>query len=223
MGQSDLTDSCGDLRQAVSDEEFTLGRTWDVQLALALLEATSGLGLKSPFWDVQYTSLLPKPEVVSSSIPFCMAPADLHEQPEAIREAAQKQKERLRNIGITHDPAGHRVTALAESRLGDASHVVTPLEWAFACVRSRVFNGADQKGDSGGCFALVPVIDSCNHSFDPNCEFERDQESESFRLVALRDIEDGAECTICYGNHDNSRLLKQYGFTVEGNPFGAHV
>ena len=35
----------GDLREPLSDEQITTGRTWDVQLALALLDATAGTGL----------------------------------------------------------------------------------------------------------------------------------------------------------------------------------
>ena len=35
----------GDLREPLSDEQITIGRTWDMQLALALLDATAGTGL----------------------------------------------------------------------------------------------------------------------------------------------------------------------------------
>lgn len=35
----------GDLREPLTDEQIIAGRTWDVQLALALLDATAGTGL----------------------------------------------------------------------------------------------------------------------------------------------------------------------------------
>ena len=35
----------GDLREPLTDEQITSGRTWDVQLALALLDATAGTSL----------------------------------------------------------------------------------------------------------------------------------------------------------------------------------
>jgi hypothetical protein len=35
----------GDLREPLTDEQIMAGRTWDVQLALALLDATAGTGL----------------------------------------------------------------------------------------------------------------------------------------------------------------------------------
>ena len=44
-GQDDLMwEIAGDLRLPVEDDEITRGRTWDIQLALALLQATSGAG-----------------------------------------------------------------------------------------------------------------------------------------------------------------------------------
>lgn len=39
----------GDLREPLTDEQIIAGRTWDVQLALALLDATAGTGLGGKF------------------------------------------------------------------------------------------------------------------------------------------------------------------------------
>ena len=39
------TSQVGDLREPLTDEQIMKGRTWDVQLALALLDATVGTGL----------------------------------------------------------------------------------------------------------------------------------------------------------------------------------
>jgi hypothetical protein len=246
-GQSELTEMAGDLRQPVDDTEYSLGRTWDAQMALALLEATAGAGLKNEWWDNTYTWLLPKPEDVAKSIPFCMSHNDLAEMPPHIRDAALAQKERLRNLlcrarngdgygsdtdALVNHRTSHRVLKLAAERLGGSlEHLqLTPIEWAFACVRSRVFNSDPSRAKrqekswelerDDDWFVMVPIIDSCNHSFSPNCEFESDKKEKTFRLRALRDIVDAEECTISYGDLDNTRLLRQYGFTLLDNPFG---
>lgn len=53
-----------------------VGRGWDLQLALALLDASMGTGLggqgesDGPFWDNYCAAYLPGPEAVT--VPFCM-------------------------------------------------------------------------------------------------------------------------------------------------------
>ena len=39
-----------------------------------------------------------------------------------------------------------------------------------------------------------------------------------FELVAIKKIQSGDEITISYGDYNNERLLKQYGFTIPDNP-----
>lgn len=64
-GQTDLCwEAAGDLRHPVSDEDFARGMTWDVRLALALLEATSSPQIGGKFWSV-YGRLLPQPHTVT--------------------------------------------------------------------------------------------------------------------------------------------------------------
>jgi len=265
LGQTELTNEIADLRYPITSQikEWT----WDIQLSLALLDATAGTGLKSKFWDDSYTWLLPKPE--SLTIPFTRSIKDLQNTNNTfgyssqVVEGALKQKQRLSKLFPEtkyeinkRNSKIHRVLGLALQRVKKLSRqeekksvsdemeskeieveeieeVCSPLEWAFACVRSRVFHHAPS--DS---FALVPIIDSCNHSLDPNCKLEADFDSEfdgdengdrvrvnnnnrdlrhnrsGFRLVALKPIQAGEELTISYGNYSNRRLLVQYGFTL---------
>ena len=64
-GQSDLCwEAAGDLRDPVSDEDFARGMTWDVRLALALLEATSDPQIGGQLWPV-YGRLLPQPHTIT--------------------------------------------------------------------------------------------------------------------------------------------------------------
>lgn len=64
-GQTDLCwEAAGDLRERVSDDDFARGLTWDVRLALALMEATADPKVGGRFWEL-YARLLPRPHTVT--------------------------------------------------------------------------------------------------------------------------------------------------------------
>eukprot|EP01036_Dinobryon_divergens_P046753 gene46753-62547_t len=164
LGQTDfLWDVCGDLRHPVSDDEYAIGRTWDVQLALALMDATAGTGLGGDFWDT-YTNNLPPPETLT--LPFCM-PEDalslIRDTP--IYIPAKKQQQRLHNLFPDLDNRDcHRITSYSMRKKGfSKDDIPSPLQWAFALIRSRCFQATSDM------FAVVPVLDLINHNFNPNC------------------------------------------------------
>jgi hypothetical protein len=67
--------------------------------------------------------------------------------------------------------------------------------------------------------AMVPYVDMVNHSFDPNTMWCFDDRSDSFILVAIRDIPANSEILDSYGDQPNVDLLLYYGFTLPDNPF----
>jgi hypothetical protein len=227
-GQLDasLDDPCiGDLRHPVpvgAPPEVT----WDVRLAFALLDATAGTSLaeSGDFFDA-YAWALQAPDALS--LPLCMSPYMLTQlQNPAMEAAAIAQQRRLASVaGMYGDVHAHRVT-LASWQRAQQAHPddvhrlpppLSPLQWAFALVRSRCFKaGAD-------VFAFVPLIDMANHAVaHPAAQFEfsnGDGIINGFALRAARALTPGDEVTICYdGTHSNDRLMTQYGFTVDGNP-----
>jgi hypothetical protein len=144
----------------------------------------------------------------------------------AMEAAAIAQQRRLASVaGMYGDVHAHRVTAAAWRRAQQAHPddvhrlppPLSPLQWAFALVRSRCFKaGAD-------VFAFVPLVDMANHAVaHPAAQFEfsnGDGVIKGFALRAARALTPGDEVTICYDStHSNDRLMTQYGFTVDGNP-----
>ncbi|BDA41168.1 Protein PLASTID TRANSCRIPTIONALLY ACTIVE 14 [Coccomyxa sp. Obi] len=183
------------LREAVQDNPEL---PWDLLLAVALLDAYAGDG--GAFWQHYARELLPAP--ASLSLPFCL-PQDLLEelQHEEVLVGAQKQQERLTAMLPQH--------AQPTSPSG-----CTWMQWAFACVRSRVF----QLGP--GFYAFVPFMDMANHALPPVAAFR--PHGNAVELVAIADATEGDEATISYApleGHSNQRLMQQYGFVIEGgNP-----
>ena len=66
---------------------------------------------------------------------------------------------------------------------------------------------------------MVPFLDLANHSNSPNASFQVDPVENCVNLIALKDIESGAEVLIQYGEKGNEELMFQYGFAIEDNPF----
>lgn len=228
-GQTDFSfDLFGDLRECVSEEEEGRGRTWDINLAIALIMATCGenLAASGAFWD-SYRGAFPSPESVT--VPFFLSQSMLDElQDERLKVNALSQRSRVQSI-VTN------ANAPAPEGFEQA------LLWAFAMVRSRCFQVSDD------WFAMVPIVDIANHDAVPSAKFEivtpsnaqipatqSEEEAEEALfatgvcvLRATRDLAEGDPVTISYGGSDsdngggaysNERLLVQYGFTIDGNP-----
>ena len=133
-----------------------------------------GAELSSPFWD-NYISYLNLPEAVTNV--FCWNPSlilSLESDSENIEvvNGALLQKKRLITIcNDLTDLESHRSTLNSVFKISskfpkyilDLSNIIpTPLEWAYAMVRSRCFQV------DNNWFAMVPIIDIANHSDEPN-------------------------------------------------------
>lgn len=87
----------------------------------------------------------------------------------------------------------------------------TWMQWAFACVRSRIFQL------DASCFAFVPFLDMANHALPPVAAFHRN--GSAVEMLAVADALEGDEVTMCYTpleGYANQRLMQQYGFVLEG-------
>ena len=91
---------------------------------------------------------------------------------------------------------------------------VLSVGWALAVVTSRAFRvrGPTQPA------AMLPLIDMCNHSFQPNCSLKASDNGD-VQLVSLQNIGPHQPLLLSYGNLSNDFLLMDYGFVVPGNPF----
>jgi hypothetical protein len=99
--------------------------------------------------------------------------------------------------------------------------------WADAMYWSRVLECAwdsEGKGES----AWIPLLDTCNHSFQPTSRWDVDCEQDTVQLVPTdhfsRMIADAPcneplDLTINYGFKPNSELLFSYGFLERDNPY----
>lgn len=208
MGQTDsMHDAAGDLRTEVGKERFDAGETWDVRLALAVMEATAGAG--GPFWD-GYRQLLPLPPHVSNAA--CLPVGFIPMLCDAVLEKqAHDTRARLRKLYPTlHTLSAHPATGFYEQRFGEEAvgYIPSPLDWCHALVVSRCFSTVDED-----TFAFTPFLDMANHAETPTANFTTGPDG-SMHLYALRDMSAGDEVTICYdgGSYSSRRFFELYGF-----------
>jgi len=214
VGQSDMVwDALGDLRDPISEEQEKI-LSWDLRLAFALLEATSGNAKATKFWE-QYYATLPKPHTVT--VPFCFSERCLVQtQDEDLIQRARAQKQRLASqlLGDFDNPSWHRSGVGCENFHTPPG----PLSWAFALVRSRCFQVSED------FFAVTPIIEIANHAStdSANAEFVvygSSLEEGACLLKAKSKIEPNESILISYDAssehpYDNRRLFTQYGFTL---------
>ncbi|CAD6184489.1 unnamed protein product [Caenorhabditis auriculariae] len=98
--------------------------------------------------------------------------------------------------------------------------------WAWHVVNTRcifVENSEHEMVDNtdGDTIAVIPFVDMLNHqptSFQGIAKHER--VNGTYVVRATRTVVEGSELFVCYGPHENARLLIEYGFTLKNNPYG---
>lgn len=209
MGQTDLMhEAAGDLRKEVGQARFKEGETWDVRLALGVMEATAGAG--GSFWD-GYRQLLPLPPHVASAA--CLPAGFIPMLCDAALEMrAHDTRAKLRALYPSlHALSAHPATAFYEQTFGSEAigYIPSPLDWCHALVVSRVFSTTDPD-----TFAFTPFLDMANHAARPTANFTTDTDG-AMRLYALVDLAEGDEVAISYdgGSYSSRRFFELYGFS----------
>nr|XP_027191876.1 histone-lysine N-methyltransferase setd3 isoform X2 [Cicer arietinum] len=100
------------------------------------------------------------------------------------------------------------------------------LGWAMSAVSSRAFRLHGNKQSNGINFdipMMLPLIDMCNHSFNPNARIVQEQEAGSTKMrvkvVAEKAIKEDDPLLLCYGCLSNDLFLLDYGFVIHSNPY----
>lgn len=91
-------------------------------------------------------------------------------------------------------------------------------EWAWACVNSRCLYwdvGRDPKQQ----MTLAPFVDYLNHTPDQSKSVRVETKLGTMRVLAGCDASPGEEIMLNYGPHENGKLLCEYGFVVDNNPW----
>lgn len=207
--------SCGnsaDLASKVPEE------LWAMKLGLKLLGERAKIG--SFWWP--YISNLPE----TYSVPIFFPGEDiknlqyaplLYQVNKRCRFLLDFEKEVKNAIGdfnmMDHPFGGQDINA---SSLG----------WAMSAVSSRAFRLYGKKSLTGAYSdvpMMLPLIDMCNHSFDPNARIVQEQGEEQpemlVKVVAEKEIGANDPLLLNYGCLSNDLFLLDYGFVIPSNRY----
>ncbi|OMO93994.1 hypothetical protein COLO4_16581 [Corchorus olitorius] len=216
--QSDNQDGAADsvllhLSQLVPEE------LWAMKLGLRLLQERAKVG--SFWWP--YISNLPE----TYSVPIFFSGEDIKNLQYApllyqvnkrcrfLLEFDQEVKNAVKNLKPSEHPFGGQDV--------DAS----ALGWAMSAVSSRAFRLYGKKlpdGTRNDIPMMLPLVDMCNHSFNPNAQIVQEQEQDAgnskmlIKVIAEREIKQNDPLLLNYGCLSNDFFLLDYGFVIPSNP-----
>ncbi|XP_073282570.1 uncharacterized protein [Primulina huaijiensis] len=191
---------------------------WAMKLGLKLLHER---GRKGSFW-CSYISNLPETYTVPIFFPgediknLQYAPL-LHQVNKRCRfllDFERLLKNELEKVGLDDRPFGGQDV--------DASSI----GWAMSAVSSRAFRLYGDKRPDGTHFdapMLLPLVDMCNHSFNPNAKILQEQEPNNknmlVKVIAAEQIKQDDALVLNYGCLNDDLFLLDYGFVIPSNPY----
>lgn len=186
---------------------------WSSKLGLALLRERVA-GQHSPF--APYVNLLPS---VHEGSPTFFAPEAIRELQYAPLVAQINKRARFlaslfagKGTLTIDDGDGYADERHPERRRVEMTIDANALGWATVSASSRAFRVGESSTPT-----MLPVIDVCNHSFDPTASVRA--RADGVELVTTRHLKAGEPIELSYGELSNDDLLLDYGFIVENNPF----
>ncbi|EOY01090.1 Rubisco methyltransferase family protein isoform 2 [Theobroma cacao] len=198
--------------------EHVTEELWAMKLGLKLLQERAKVG--SFWWP--YISNLPE----TYSVPIFFTGEDIKNLQYApllyqvnkrcrfLLEFEQEVKNALKDLKLSEHPFGGQDV--------DASS----LGWAMSAVSSRAFRLYGKKlpdGSRSDIPMMLPLIDMCNHSFNPNAQIVQEQDVGNskmlIKVVAEKDIKQNDPLLLHYGCLSNDFFLLDYGFVMPSNPY----
>nr|XP_009665876.1 PREDICTED: SET domain-containing protein 4 isoform X4 [Struthio camelus australis] len=164
-----------------------------------------------------YLDVLPK----TYTCPVCLEQDVVSLLPEPLRKKAQEQRTVVRELYVSSKAFFSSLQPLFVENT-EALFNYSALEWAWCTINTRtVYMKHSQKA----CFslepdvyALAPYLDLLNHSPNVQVEAAFNEQTKRYEIRTDSQCKKYEEVFICYGPHDNQRLLLEYGFVAVDNP-----
>ncbi|NXO02098.1 SETD4 protein, partial [Rhinopomastus cyanomelas] len=172
-------------------------------------------GDKSP-WK-PYLDVLPK----TYTCPVCLEHDVINLLPEPLRKKAQEQRTTVQDLYMSARAFFSSLQPLFGEKTGTIFNY-SSLEWAWCTINTRTIY---MKHSQRECFslepdvyALAPYLDLLNHSPNVQVKAAFNEQTRRYEIWANSQYKKYEEVFICYGPHDNQRLLLEYGFVAKDNP-----
>ncbi|NXF72356.1 SETD4 protein, partial [Sclerurus mexicanus] len=179
------------------------------------LVAEKHAGEKSP-WK-PYLDILPQ----AYTCPACLEQDVVTLLPEPLKKKAQEQRRMIHELYMSSKAFFSSLQPLFAENTGTI-FTYSALEWAWCTINTRTIY---MKHPRRECFslepdvyALAPYLDLLNHSPNVQVKAAFNEQTRSYEIRTNSQCKKYGEVFICYGPHDNQRLLLEYGFVAMDNP-----
>ncbi|NXF87123.1 SETD4 protein, partial [Eubucco bourcierii] len=164
-----------------------------------------------------YLDVLPK----TYTCPVCLEHDVVCLLPEPLRKKAQEQRTMVHELYMSSKAFFSSLQPLFAENTGTIFNY-SAVEWAWCAINTRTIY---MKHSQRECFslepdvyALAPYLDLLNHCPNAQVKAAFNDQTRSYEIQTNSQCKKYEEVFICYGPHDNQRLLLEYGFVAVDNP-----
>ncbi|XP_010141109.1 PREDICTED: SET domain-containing protein 4 [Buceros rhinoceros silvestris] len=164
-----------------------------------------------------YLDVLPK----TYTCPVCLEHDVVSLLPEPLRTKAWEQRTTVHELYMSAQAFFSSLQPLFAENTGTIFNY-SAVEWAWCTINTRTIY---MKHPQRECFspepdvyALAPYLDLLNHSPNVQVKAAFNEQTRSYEIRTNSQCKKYEEVFICYGPHDNQRLLLEYGFVAMDNP-----
>ncbi|XP_044106894.1 SET domain-containing protein 4 isoform X4 [Neovison vison] len=164
-----------------------------------------------------YLDILPK----AYTCPVCLEPKVVNLFPEPLKAKAEEQRARVQGFFSSSRDFFSSLQPLFSEAV-ESIFSYSALLWAWCTVNTRaVYMKHGQRkcfSPEPDTYALAPYLDLLNHSPDVQVKAAFNEETRCYEVRTASGCRKHEQVFICYGPHDNQRLLLEYGFVSIQNP-----
>ncbi|XP_066517200.1 SET domain-containing protein 4 [Hoplias malabaricus] len=163
-----------------------------------------------------YIKILPK----SYTCPVYFSDDIMDLLPESVRQKAIRQKEEFQELYFYSQPFFLSLQPLFTQPVEDLFNQDT-FKWAWCSVNTRTVYMEQVQSEylsrEKNAFALAPYLDLLNHCPSVQVVAGFNKQTQCYEIRSVQGCRMFDQVFICYGPHDNQRLLLEYGFVAPGN------
>ncbi|XP_046693268.1 SET domain-containing protein 4 isoform X2 [Silurus meridionalis] len=141
--------------------------------------------------------------------------------PMDVRKKAETQKEQFEELYSTSLPFFLSLQPIFTHPV-EVVFTQDAVRWAWCSVNTRTVYMEHARSDflsrEKNVFALAPYLDLLNHCPEVQVQAGFNELSRCYEIRSVPGCKKFQQAFICYGPHDNQRLLLEYGFVASGNP-----
>lgn len=143
--------------------------------------------------------------------------------PSILRRRALEQKQEVQELHVSSLAFFRSLQPLLVGRMEEVFSLEAVL-WAWCSVNTRTVYKLHPHNHflsrEKDVYALAPYLDLLNHHPQTQVQACFNEVSRCYEVHTLQGCHRFQQAFICYGPHDNQRLLLEYGFVAPDNPHG---